>query len=712
MMLGIRALPNHVRPTIFETAKSYAERLGVANHFDKRAWGRTLPALGRGHEGETVASMETVVEALGGLQDGYFAAGRANLPTHSDGTQCARCSTGLAGRFACTRCTEGAVAAEEDHDGPRVCRKHMRWIGPGIQPEEQRSVGPEVLRADRAYRRLRRHGLVDAHRLAETMTCVNWWADAEASPSPGPETRFVVAMTVIRAVLSPRRISIYSDSNREEADRYEDLSRAVESIVGGSDCVVLVDALWMLLRTVGFAAESTAHAFVCPKVTENRDCANYFAQMRSCPYPREMYLHLAQFVGSEEAGHRVTRARKDARENQYVCFQAHLFRTARYSLRNSKDGGCAYCSRTRPYPGFNTLADTNPELAAEWDYEANVPLRPDSVLSGSPTPVKWRCRESHPFIRSPAARTGKKRLGCYYCSGAKFDSRYNSLSVTHPAVASGWHPTMNGSRTPDAVSPNSRDGAIWICPKGHAFPMRISRRVAGKNCQYCSRKKSHPTTSLAITHPDLVPRWHRRRNGRITPFDVLSGSVFEAWWQCPKSNLHSYPQLVSRAAAGDGCPYCSNQRVCADNCMRFTHPHLASEFIEEKNAPLTPDNVCAGTSHKLWWRCAFGHEWPATGDSRVAGRGCRVCANREVACGFNDIATTHPEWLAEWDYAKNGDLLPTMVVAGTHHCLYFKCENGHEWDEIGLAHLQRKHGCTECRWNRSAKRMKARARLG
>ena len=47
--------------------------------------------------------------------------------------------------------------------------------------------------------------------------------------------------------------------------------------------------------------------------------------------------------------------------------------------------------------------------------------------------------------------------------------------------------------------------------------------------------------------------------------------------------------------------------------------------------------------------------------------------------GFNDLATKYPALAKEWDIHKNGELLPQMVSAGSGKKVWWKCENGHEW---------------------------------
>jgi hypothetical protein len=40
-----------------------------------------------------------------------------------------------------------------------------------------------------------------------------------------------------------------------------------------------------------------------------------------------------------------------------------------------------------------------------------------------------------------------------------------------------------------------------------------------------------------------------------------------------------------------------------------SHPDLAKEWEHEKNHPLTPDDVTAGSGKKCWWVCEKGYDY-------------------------------------------------------------------------------------------------------
>ena len=67
-----------------------------------------------------------------------------------------------------------------------------------------------------------------------------------------------------------------------------------------------------------------------------------------------------------------------------------------------------------------------------------------------------------------------------------------------------------------------------------------------------------------------------------------------------------------------------------------------------------------------------------------------------VMPGLNDLATLYPEIAGEWDYEKNGDLKPSMVMKGTDKRVWWKCSTcGYEW-KTAIYHRTAGHGCKNC----------------
>lgn len=191
-----------------------------------------------------------------------------------------------------------------------------------------------------------------------------------------------------------------------------------------------------------------------------------------------------------------------------------------------------------------------------------------------------------------------------------------------------------------------------------------------------SKKKKQP---LSVTHPDLAKQWHHSKNGILTPADVSFGSEkVKIWWLCEKD--HEYQAVVSQRSRGSGCPVCAGYQILIGfNDLATTNPKLAAQWHPTKNGDLTPQDVTSGKSEKAWWLCAKGHDWQAVISSRSTGVGCPYCAGKKVFPGFNDIATTHPEVSAFWDYSKNISLSPKDVSMGSSKKVYWLCSMSHSF---------------------------------
>lgn len=624
--------------------------------------------------------------AAGSLRPGHFARQDDLHIRHQDGTSCPNCVTGLSSRYRCVRCSLGGrdgVVAQSPRDGPRVCRRHKRWIGPGTAPQEQFDIGQDVLQADRRYARMRCAGYLDTHRLAEILVCVDLWDRGEAQAELDAAQRFTLAVNLAHRVLAPSRVDAFVERTKEPAERYALLTDTVSAMVGERGCVVLVDALWTLLRTAAHVPVDAPHRMRVPAAESNVDDAASLAVLRSWFYPRSAHLHLSQYADSDRAGSRFERMTPHV-QNRYVCGRGHRFATSPVTFTRCGAGvGCGVCSNKQLLRGFNTLADTHRDVAAAWHPEANGTLTPFDVVAGSQDKVAWLCTAGHTCWQSPSARA-LRGIRCSFCSNYRADPRTNALSLTHSVIAAEWHPTLNGELTPENVVAGSERSVWWVCPEeGHEYEMLVARRTRGKGrgCTVCARQRVHTSTSLAVTHPDVAARWHPTKNRKLTPNDVLSGTTRKVWWTCNAQN-HAYYGSVEGRTLGHGCPICTRRSISKSNCMRKTHPHLAAELHPTKNGDVTPDNVLASTAKQLWWQCPrHQHVWRTAGATRVRGTGCPYCVNRLVWVGFNDMATTRPDLASQWHPTRNGDLHPTDVVAGTNKVVWWRCDKDstHEW---------------------------------
>ncbi len=200
--------------------------------------------------------------------------------------------------------------------------------------------------------------------------------------------------------------------------------------------------------------------------------------------------------------------------------------------------------------------------------------------------------------------------------------------------------------------------------------------------------------SLSEVKPELASEWHPRKNGSLSPDDLMAGSGKRVWWQC--RNNHEWQAVISQRSRGRGCPICSGKLVLHGfNDLATTNPELAEQWHPSRNGELLPQDLLIGSHVKVWWQCSFNHEWQVAPQSRSHGSGCPFCSGTAVLAGFNDLATTNPELAKQWHPSKNGDLTPRAVIAGTNKKIWWLCSKGHEWPASGYNRLNGT-GCPLC----------------
>lgn len=140
------------------------------------------------------------------------------------------------------------------------------------------------------------------------------------------------------------------------------------------------------------------------------------------------------------------------------CAKGHSYRSAVKS--RTQETGCPVCAGQKVLSGFNDLTSLHPQLAEQWDRKKNGALTPETVSAYSNRRVWWRCDKGHSFCAVIAHRVNRES-DCPYCTNRKVLPGFNDLESKEPVVASQWHPTLNGSFTPQQVTPGSSRKAWW-----------------------------------------------------------------------------------------------------------------------------------------------------------------------------------------------------------------------------------------------------------
>jgi hypothetical protein len=295
--------------------------------------------------------------------------------------------------------------------------------------------------------------------------------------------------------------------------------------------------------------------------------------------------------------------------------------------------------RMREKARGRSLAEMNPELAAQWHKEKNGDLTAEMVTEHSNKKVWW----IYPY---DCPKTGH-----------------------HDFV---W-----------SASPNNRAKAPGI-----PFLAPSPRAWAGFN-------------DLETLRPDVAAQFHKTKNGNLKPTDLTPMSNKKVWWSVPvqKSDgtwitVERYESVADKAKKVNSTELSWKYVVIKGvNDLESFFPNLVQEWNFAKNGELTPDKIHKESEKKVWWILPyddpitgkhFDFEWLASVCSRtVQGCGCPYLSGKSIWSGYNDLATLRPDLMKEWNFKNNLSIDPTKISAHSHkivswHLVYYD-DKKKEW---------------------------------
>ena len=143
-----------------------------------------------------------------------------------------------------------------------------------------------------------------------------------------------------------------------------------------------------------------------------------------------------------------------------------------------------------------------------------------------------------------------------------------SLSYRYPDIADEWHPTKNGSLTPDKISFGSCHKVWWLGKCGHEWQAIVSNRTRrGTGCPICSGNvvlsgfNDFATWCVSTGRSSLLEEWDYEKNLQVKPDSVARASHKKVWWKCSRG--HSWQAEISSRTSlrrkGNGCPICTRK---------------------------------------------------------------------------------------------------------------------------------------------------------
>lgn len=334
--------------------------------------------------------------------------------------------------------------------------------------------------------------------------------------------------------------------------------------------------------------------------------------------------------------------------------------------------GCPYCSNRKVLVGYNDLASQYPEIASEWNYKKNDGLKPENITYSSPKRIWWICNKGHewktaiynrfrgsecPFCSNNGSSMPEQGIAFYLSKCFEVEQRIRinkqEIDVYLPQFKVGIE--YDGYYYHKDKSKHDQNKTDILKKAG----IRLIRVVESDNNNVIEDIVYYNYDNLRNNYEWAINSLLRKVSCITGNRDVNSISV----------NITRDRLLIRERFA----------LVRKKNSLANNNPQLVKEWNTDKNGILSPDMFDCHSGEPVWWKCEKGHEWKAVIASRSSGNGCPYCANQKLLVGYNDLASKRPELIKEWNYEKNGNLMPQDVLFGSDKKVWWICPKGHEW---------------------------------
>lgn len=391
----------------------------------------------------------------------------------------------------------------------------------------------------------------------------------------------------------------------------------------------------------------------------------------------------------------------------WICSVCGNSWIAQINARNLGNG-CRECGykkaaysniRTRTKDG-NTLAEFNPAIAAEWDFEKNGNLTPNDVTPKSGMKVWWKCSHCGCSYYSRIEERTIGGSGCSVCAGIEVRQGVNDLASQYPLIADEWDYKRNENLKPTEVTSKSSKKVSWICSAcGHQWKAFISSRtkINGTGCPKCARIYQTSLREQIIYwyilrfFPDAINEYHPSWLSVQEEIDIYIPSLSlgieydgEKWHKIETKDINKGRTILKNGVRlirirepnlpdiNDGSILIHIAKADKNNCF-------ISEVIKELSELIYQ-------LYQIKWEPVINLKKDIL----------QIRANIASIKYSQSLAYRFPELIDEWDYEKNQGLNPSQVTAGNDLKVYWKCKKcGFSWPS-SIGSRTKGHGCPAC----------------
>lgn len=376
-------------------------------------------------------------------------------------------------------------------------------------------------------------------------------------------------------------------------------------------------------------------------------------------------------------------------EAWWRCKENHSYR-ARIDHRTREQSGCPYCAGKLPIKGENDFETKYPALAKEWDYANNEKL-PSDYLPFSNKSVSWVCPICGQSYKRKIVERTSQGFACPDCTKESHTSKQEQtifyyLSKIIPVEN---RKIVHGKEL-DVYIPDLNIGIEY---NGEFF----HSQKENKDAQKYEFLRSNGIRVIVIQ----CGRNREQTGDTITLQTVEKSNPTDdefTWGLKKLFEITGLPTPDIDLKRDETEIYSLYVKSIKENSVAVKYPEIASEWCDEKNKCLKPESFGYASNKKVWWTCKkCGYDYDMTVANKTIGNNkCPYCSGKRIKVGFNDLTTTNPELISEWNYNKN-EKDPENYSKGSDEKVWWKCDKGHEWEAaISSRTSGRKAGCPYC----------------
>lgn len=262
---------------------------------------------------------------------------------------------------------------------------------------------------------------------------------------------------------------------------------------------------------------------------------------------------------------------------------------------------CPFCTGRKVLPGFNDLATTHPELAAEWHPTLNGDLKPSQISYGSEKKAWWLCPKcNRAWKASPNSRTNRPMLrSCPNCP--------SEWGTSFPEQALYFYLNKELSckienRAKVNLAGRIEELDIWIPRLNTAFEwdgLFFHAKRAEKD-----NEKDIQAAKAGIRLIRIVETTDERKNDEKIYCNVrkkkaanIEKAIIEALKRVDRQN----PDIDLKR---DGVQILARYKASnSSKSLATRFPELAKEWDYARNKGLLPSEISYGSSIEVWWKC-------------------------------------------------------------------------------------------------------------